>query len=58
MSKNKAGTSSKSKIKNPDRKNGKAWKKSWGSNPPIEQSRVDSNMNANKKNTNKKENSK
>lgn len=29
-------------MANPDRANGKAWKKKWGNNPPIEQSKKDS----------------
>jgi hypothetical protein len=35
--------------RNDTRSNGKAWKRSWGNNPPVEQSKTDSEMNKRKK---------
>lgn len=41
------------KGRNDNRPNGKAWKKSHGNNPPVEQSQADSQMNRIKKSNQK-----
>lgn len=30
-------------MRNDDRPNGKAWKKKWGSNPPVDKAQADNN---------------